>query len=55
MFFEAHREVRDTWHFMSGPRGTTCQAMGESNIELKWSSHVTHGIMSLVGNLIVVG
>ena len=36
---------------MSGPRGTTCQAMGESNIELKWGSHVTHGIMPLEGNL----
>ena len=55
MFFEAHRGVRDTWHFMSGPRGATCQAMGESNIELKWGSHVTHGIMPLEENLKVVG
>ena len=39
---------------MNGPRGATCQAMGESNIELKWGSHVTHGMMPLEGNLIVV-
>ena len=51
MFFEARRGVRDTWHFMSGPRGATCLAMGESNIELKWGSHVTYGIMPLEGNL----
>ena len=55
MFFLARRGVRDTWHFMSGPRGATCQAMGESNIELKWGSHVTHGMMPLEENLIVVG
>ena len=24
-------------------------------LELKWGSHVTHGIMPLEGNLIVVG
>ena len=35
---------------MSGLRGATCQVVGESNIELKWSSHVTHGIMPLEGN-----
>ena len=50
-FFEARRGVQDTWHFMSGPRGATCQDIGESNIELKWSSHVTHGIMPFEGNL----
>ena len=50
-FFEAHRGVRDTWHVMCGPRGATCQAMGKSNMELKWGSHVTHGIMPLSGNL----
>ena len=54
-FFEARRGVRDTWHFMSGPRGATFQAMGESNIELKWGSHVTHGLMPLEENLKVVG
>ena len=37
-FFEARRGVRDTWHFMSGQRGTTCQAMGKSNM----SSSVGH-------------
>ena len=26
--FEARRGVRDTWHFMSGSRGATCQAVG---------------------------
>ena len=51
MFFEARRGVRDTWHFMSGSRGTTCQAMGESNTKLKWGSCMTHGIMPLEGNL----
>ena len=37
-FFEARRGVWDTWHFMSGLRGTTCQAMGKSNM----SSSVGH-------------
>ena len=37
-FFEARRGVRDTWHFMSGLRGATCQAMGKSNM----SSSVGH-------------
>ena len=54
-FFKARRGVWNTWHFMSGPRGATCQDMGESNIELKWGSHVTHGIMTLEENLKVVG
>ena len=40
---------------MSGPRGATFQAMGESKIELKWGSYVTHGIMSLKGYLKVDG
>ena len=47
--------MHDTWHVMGGPRGATCQDMGESNIELKWGSHVTHGIMPLEENLKVVG
>ena len=47
--------MHDTWHVLGGPRGATCQAMGESNIELKWGSHVTHDIMPLEGNLIVDG
>ena len=50
-FFEARRGVPDTWHLMSGPKGVTCQAMGESSIELKWGSHVTHDIMPFEGNL----
>ena len=54
-FFEACRRVRDTWHFVSGSRGATCQAVGKSNIELKWGSRGTHGIMSLEENLKVVG
>ena len=49
-FFEARSGVRDTWHLMSGPRGATCQARGESNIEINWGSHLTHGIMPLSGN-----
>ena len=49
-FFKARRGVRDTWLFMCGSRGATFQAMGKSNIELKWGSHVTHGIMPLSGN-----
>ena len=32
-----------------------CQAVGESNIELKWGSLVTHGMMPLEENLKVVG
>ena len=49
-FFEARRGVRDTWHFVSGSRGATCQVVGKSNIELKWGSHETHGIMPLEEN-----
>ena len=49
-FFEARRGVRDTWHFVSGSRGATCQAVGKSNIELKWGSHEIHGIMPLEEN-----
>ena len=51
MFFEATGVVWDTWHLVSGLRGATCQSMINSNIELKWGSHETHGIMSLDGNL----
>ena len=50
-FFEARIGVQDTWHLMSGPKGATCQAMEESSIELKWGSHVTHGIIPFEGNL----
>ena len=50
MFFNARRGVHDTWHFVSGSRGVTCQAVGKSNIELKWGSHETHDIMSLEEN-----
>ena len=32
-------------------RGATCPVQMQSNIELKWGSHVTHGIMPLEGNL----
>ena len=42
--------MHDTWHVMGGPRGATCQDMEESNIELKWGSH-----MPLEENLKVVG
>ena len=35
---------------MSGSRGATCQAVGNSNIEIKWGSHKTHGIMPLEEN-----
>ena len=35
---------------MSGSTGAMCQAMGKSNIELKWGSHETHGIMPLEEN-----
>ena len=49
-FFEARKGVRDTWHFGSGLRGTTCQVVGKSNIELKWGSHETHGIIPLEEN-----
>ena len=31
-FFEAHRGVRDTWHFMSGSRGATCPGQNGSNM-----------------------
>ena len=54
-FFKARRGVRDTWHFVSGSRGSTCQAVDKSNIELKWDSHETHGIMPFEGNPIVDG
>ena len=49
-FFDARRGVRDTWPFVSGSRGATCQFGGKSNIELKWGSHETHGIMPLEEN-----
>ena len=44
---------RDVGHLsrFGWPRGDMCQAMGESNIELKWGSHVTHGIIPFEGNL----
>ena len=32
-----------------------CHAVGKSNIELKWGSHETHGIMPFKGNPIVDG
>ena len=51
MFFEARRGVRDTWHVLGGPRGATCQAMGESNMSLDMGSLVTHGIMPFEENL----
>ena len=47
--------MRDTWHLVSGLRGATCQYVSNSNIELKWGSHETHGIMPLGEYLIVVG
>ena len=50
MFFEATRVVRDTWHIVSGSRDAMCQAVGKSNIELKWGSHETHDIMPLEEN-----
>ena len=50
MFFEARKGVRDTWHFVSGSRGDSCQDVGKSNIELKWGSYETHGIMPLEEN-----
>ena len=50
MFFEAMGVVRDTWHIMSGSRCATCQAVSKSNIELKWGSHETHGIMPFEEN-----
>ena len=37
-FLEARGGVQDTWHFMSGLRGATFQAMGKSNM----SSSVGH-------------
>ena len=49
-FFEATRVVWDTWHIVSGSRGAKCQDMGKSNIELKWVSHETNGIMPLEEN-----
>ena len=55
MFFEATGIVRDTWHLVSGLRGATCQSVSKSNIELKWGSHETHGIMPLGENLKVDG
>ena len=49
-YFEARRGVRNTWHFVGSSRGATCQDVGNSNIELKWGSHETHGIMPLEEN-----
>ena len=43
--------MHDTWQVLSGPRGATCQAEGESNMSLGMGSLVTHGIMPLEGNL----
>ena len=54
-FFEATGVVRDTWHLVTGLRGATCQSVSNSNIELKWGSHETHGIMPLGENLKVDG
>ena len=51
MFFEAPKGMYDTWHVLGGPRGAMCQAMGDSNIELKWGTHGRHGMMPLEGNL----
>ena len=31
-FFEARRGVRDTWHFMSGARGSMCPGKNDSNM-----------------------
>ena len=45
----------DTWHLVSGLRGATCKSVSNSNIELKWDSHETHGIMPLGENLKVDG
>ena len=55
MFFEATRVVRDTWHLMGGLRGATCKSVSKSNIELKWGSHETPGIMPFGENLKVDG
>ena len=55
MFFEATGVVRDTWHLVSGLRGATCKSVSKSNIELKWGSHETHGIMPFGENLKVDG
>ena len=54
-FFEARKRMLDTWHLVSGLRGSTCQSVSKSNIELKLGSHETHGIMPLEGNLKMVG
>ena len=54
-FFEATGLVWYTLHLVSGSRGTTCQSVSKSNIELKWGSHETHGIMPLGENLKVDG
>ena len=48
--FRGTNRDEDTWHVLGGLRGATCQAMGESHIELKWGSHVTHDIMPFEGN-----
>ena len=50
MFFEATGVVRDTWHILSGSQSATCHVQSKSNIELKWGSHETHGIMPLEEN-----
>ena len=54
--FSRHREgCRGHLARFGWPRGDTCPVQMQSNIELKWGSHVTHGMMPLEGNLIMVG
>ena len=35
-FFNARGEVRDTWHFISGPISATCPRKKGVKHELKW-------------------
>ena len=54
-FFEATEVVRDTWHLVSGLRGTACQAVVKSNMSSSVGHGWTLGIVPLDENLKMVG